>query len=234
MGAEKRNILNSLNSSVDGFIYALRTQRNMRVQFLVGVFVVLLGIYMDLGKIDLCFLIGAISLVLICEMINTCVRSTIDMMKDTFHPMARIVKDVSAGSVFIAIMNAIVVGYIILSRNIAIRIEDGIYRIKQSPWHVTFISMIIVLIMVLIGKVIFKRGTPFRGGMPSGHSAFAFAIWTAVSFFSREGLIVVLTFALAFMIARNRVMTKIHSLWEVVAGSLLGMLATALVFQVLR
>ncbi|NQT22547.1 MAG: diacylglycerol kinase [Candidatus Omnitrophica bacterium] len=231
---KSKNFVESLNASVEGFIYALKTQRNMRIHFLLGVLVLVAGIYFNLNKTDLLFLFTAICIVIILEMINTSIELTVDLIKDVFHPLARVIKDISAGAVFIAALNALVIGYVVFSRGAAFKIEDLVHQIKQSSWHITFIAFILVLFLVVIGKVFSKKGTPFRGGMPSGHAAFAFSMWTAITFLTEQGIISVLVFIMAVLIARHRVIAKIHNAWEVIVGAVLGTLTTAVVFQILR
>jgi len=231
---KSKNLIESLNASVEGFIYVLKTQRNMRIHFLLGVLVLVAGIYFNLSKTDLLFLFTAISIVVILEMINTSIELTVDLIKDVFHPLARVIKDISAGAVFIAALNALVIGYVVFSKSVAFEMEDLVHRIKQSSWHTTFIAFILVLFLVVIGKVFSKKGTPFRGGMPSGHAAFAFSMWTAITFLTQQGIISVLVFVMAVLIARHRVIAKIHNIWEVIVGAVLGTLTTAVVFQILR
>ena len=230
---KNRNFIDSLNAATEGFIYVMRTQRNMRIHFMLGVLVVVTGIYLDFSKEDFIFVCLAIALVLICEMFNTSMEVTVDMVKDEFHPMARIIKDVSAGAVFISSLNAIIVGYVVFSSNLKLNLGDGIYKIRQSDWHVTFIALLAVFASVVLGKTFSKKGTPFKGGMPSGHAAFAFAVWAVTALISHNGLVAVLTFVMAGMIARNRVLRGIHTPWEVIAGGLLGALLTVTVFQML-
>ncbi len=229
----QQKLVESLNSAVEGFIYVLKTQRNMRIHFLATVFILVLGLYLNLSKVELLLLLGAISLVLVLEMVNTSVELTVDLIKNVYHPLARIIKDVIAGAVFISALNALAVGYVIFSRRMGIHLADGITRVTHSPWHITFIALLVVLLLVLTGKVFFHKGTPFRGGMPSGHSAFAFSLWTVIVFSTRNALIMFLSFILAFLIARHRMKDHIHTLWEVAAGAILGVLATALIFQLL-
>ncbi|MFH1752776.1 MAG: diacylglycerol kinase, partial [Candidatus Omnitrophota bacterium] len=152
---------------------------------------------------------------------------------DGHHPLARIAKDVAAGSVFVASINAVVTGYLLFSKRLPFQIESGMLKIKQSPWHITFICLILVFAVVLMAKVVFHRGTPLRGGMPSGHSAMAFSMWTIISMVTANGLIIVLTLVMAMLIARSRVIYKIHSSLEVIVGALAGTLVTLLVFQLL-
>lgn len=231
---KSKNIIESLNAAVEGFIYVLKTQRNMRIHFLLAVFILIIGIYINLSRTDLLFVVSAASLVLICEMINTSLELTIDLIKDVFHPLARIIKDISAGAVFISALNALIIGYMIFSKNLNFRLEDGIRKVKQSSWHITFIALIVVLFLVVLGKVFSKKGTPFRGGMPSGHAAFAFSFWTIIALVSEHGLITVLSFIMAVLIARHRVLAKIHNTWQVTVGAILGALSTAFVFQILK
>jgi len=205
----------------------------MRIHFLLAVFILLLGIYLNFDAWEILILCSAITFVLLAEMINTALELTIDVFSKEFHPVARIVKDISAGAVLIASLNALVTSYLLFSRNIVFSIEYGLLKIKQSSWHITFISLILVLALVVLIKVLFHKGTPLRGGMPSGHSAVAFSIWTAISLSTSNGLIIVLSFIMAVLIARSRLSRGIHNVWEIVAGAALGGLVTTLIFQLL-
>jgi len=67
--------------------------------------------------------------------------------------------------------------------------------------------------------------------MPSGHSAVAFSIGTAVVFLSSNPIISVLTFCLVIMVSHSRLLLKIHTYTEVVVGSLVGTIVTACIFM---
>ena len=228
----ERRFVESFNAAIEGFIYVLRTERNMRIHYLVALFIILLGIYLNFTYLEILILCGTITLVLASEMMNTTVEHVVDMIKNEFHPIARIIKDISAGAVLLASINAVIVGYLLFSRKIPFKVEDEVVRIRHSPWHLTFLSLILVFGVAIIGKIIFHRGTPLRGGMPSGHSAVAFSIWTVIVFLTNNSIVVILTFLMAFLIARHRIKDAVHGIWEVVAGSLLGILLTTLVFQI--
>lgn len=230
---EQQNLIQSFNCAIEGFIYVLKTQRNMRIHFLFAVFILLLGIYLDFSGWEILILCAAITFVLLSEMINTAIELAIDLISNKFHPLARMAKDVSAGAVFIASLNALIAGYLLFSKRLKFSLESGVLRVKQSPWHLTFISIIVVLALVVIIKVLTHKGTPMRGGMPSGHSAAAFSMWTVVALSTTNELIIILTFLMALLIARSRLTGSIHTIWEVIAGGALGTLITVLVFQLL-
>lgn len=231
---EKQNIFQSFNSAIEGFIYTVKTQRNMRLHFLIAILALLLAIYLNLEKVEILLLLLTICFVLLAEMLNTVIEMHTDLVSDKYNPVVHIIKDISAGCVLVASINALIVGYILfLGRLWEVRIETGIEKIKSSPWHVTVIILIVVLFMVILSKALLHKGTPLRGGMPSGHAAVAFSIWTIITFLTASHLVAVLVFILALLLARSRLSGGIHTIWEVVAGSILGVLVTTLTFQVL-
>ena len=207
----------------------------MRLHFLFALLVLVLGAYLNFTKVELLLLLMIVTLVLVLEMMNTAIELTIDLLKNKYHPLARLIKDISAGAVFLSVLSAIVVGYFLFLRRFATRVDSGVVieKIARSPWYVTFVALLLVLFLVLVGKVFFHKGTPFRGGMPSGHAAFAFSVWTIIAFATRSGLVIFLTFLMAFLIARSRLNEQVHTVWEVIAGALLGILATVLILQLL-
>jgi len=231
---QERKFVGSFNAAVEGFIYVLKTERNMRVHFLAAFFFILLGIYLNFTYLELLALCVTIALVLASEMINTAFELLVDMVKSEFHPLAMAIKDISAGVVLITSINAIVAGYILFSRKLPFNVAEAMDSIRSSPWHITFIALILVLGATIIGKVLSRKGTPLRGGMPSGHAAIAFSIWTIIVFLTNNSIVIVLTFLMAFLIARHRIKDSIHTIWEVVAGGILGVLLTTIIFQVFR
>jgi len=230
-----KKFFESFNAAIEGFFYVIKTQRNMRIHFLLAVLILLLGIFLNFTPGEMTTLALTIALVLAAEMINTAVELIVDIIvKMEYHPMARIIKDVSAGAVLLTAITAIIIGYLLFFGKVPFTIEDGIMRIGKSPWHLTFIAIIVVLAITIFGKTISQSGTPLRGGMPSGHSAIAFSMWTIIAFLTHNSIVIILAFVMAFLIARHRIKDSIHSIWEVIAGGTLGVLATTLIFQLLR
>jgi len=228
------NLGMSLSSAVDGFLFVLKTERNMRIHFLLGVVVLIAGIYLNLPKVEIITLCITVTLVLLAEMVNTAIEHSVDMFRGRMYVKIRVIKDIAAGSVLLASLNAVVVGYMIFLKPLVIPVGEAMSVIRQSPWHLTFIALITVLAVVIYSKIRLHRGRPLRGGMPSGHAALAFAIWTAILFLHIAGPVVILAFILALVIAQSRVRAHIHTLWEVLAGTLLGILVTTLIFQLLK
>jgi len=231
----RRRLVDSFNYAIEGFMYVLKTQRNMRLHFLLGVAVLLLGLYFNLDKIQLILLFVTISLVLLAEMFNTGVELVIDLITNEFHPLARIIKDVCAGAVLVASINAVFVGYLIFSSVLSEQVvRTGISYIRQRSLHLSVICLLLVLATVILLKLKVGRGRPLRGGMPSGHAAIAFSLWTIALFLAESSLLVFIVLALAFWVAQSRIRPGYHSLKEVLAGILLGCGITSMVFFILK
>ncbi|MEA3347134.1 MAG: diacylglycerol kinase [Candidatus Auribacterota bacterium] len=225
-------IVNSFNCAIEGLSYILRTQRNFRIHFLFAVFIILLGLYFGVDRHDFMLLVILIFFVLVSEIFNTCIELVTDMVSETYHPIAKIIKDISAGAVLLASSIAAIVGYIIFVNHLETPLEMGINYIKGVPSHITIIAFILALSFAIIIKLILHRGKPLLGGMPSVHSTVAFAMWGAIIFISHSGLLTAIGFLLALMVAQSRVAGKIHSIYEVVAGAVLGILLSIVLFQI--
>jgi len=57
---------------------------------------------------------------LTAEMINTAIEAVVDMFTQEYHPLARVAKNVAAGAVLISALNAVIVGYLIFYKKIAV------------------------------------------------------------------------------------------------------------------
>jgi diacylglycerol kinase (ATP) len=166
-------------------------------------------------------------------MFNTVVEHAFDFLSKRYHPRVKVIKDISAGAVFVSSVNAAIVGYILLVKRLSLSINSAFSIIKQSSWHVTFITLLVVVGIVLFVKIARGEKNLLRGGMPSGHSAVAFAVWMIVSLISFDPLVSFLVFFLGVLIARSRIVTKTHNAIEVIAGALVGALSALLIYQLL-
>jgi diacylglycerol kinase (ATP) len=203
----------------------------MRIHTIAAFFIIIISLFAKLNKTDIIMLIFAISLVLICEMINTAIEKSIDLFTDKYHPLAKIAKDVAAGAVFVASFNAVAIGYLVFF-NKAIATETVITKILKSELHITTITILSILILVVLIKMRLSSRNILQGGMPSGHAAVAFSLVTAVALLSENLLVSLFTLLLGILVVQSRVENKIHSIIEVVLGATLGILITLLVYNV--
>ena len=229
------SIIDSFNYAFEGIIHVLRTQRNMRIHFLAAVAVLVAALAFDVSRLELIALFLAISFVLIAEMVNTAIEATVDVASTSFDPMAKLAKDIAAGAVLIAAVNAIAIGYLVFSGQVADESSNLLDKLSRSPKELTMVALVLTVVLVIALKALSGRGTPLRGGWPSGHAAVAFGSWMAVTLILEDSghqfLVSSLAFILAGLVAQTRVEAGIHSTSEVAVGGLLGALVTLGIFQ---
>ena len=110
----------SLNRRIKSFGYALtgiklffKTQHNARIHALATLVVIVLGIFLRVNMNEWCWLIAAIALVVVSEMLNTAIEFLTDLVSPNFHVQAEKIKDVAAGAVLVAAIAAASIGIII-------------------------------------------------------------------------------------------------------------------------
>jgi diacylglycerol kinase (ATP) len=229
------SILQSFNFAFEGIIHVLRTQRNMRIHFMIAAGVLIAALIVGVSRLELVILLMAISFVLIAEMINSALEAGIDVATTSFDPLAKLAKDIAAGAVLIATINAVAVGYLIFVDRIKDPSSRAIDRLRDAPTEITLVALVLTVIIVIGAKAYTGRGRPLRGGLPSGHAAIAFAGWMAATYILGDSthwfLVSTLTFIMALLVAQTRIEAGIHSFVEVVSGGVLGALVTLVLFQ---
>jgi len=109
-----RNIVQSFRFAFSGLWYVLRTQRNTRIYLAVAATVVVLGLWLDLSSNQWAVLTLTIGSVLVSELLNTVAETLVDLISPGYHPLAKVVKDVTAGAVLLAAIISVVIGLLVL------------------------------------------------------------------------------------------------------------------------
>ncbi len=226
-----RSLLWSFNYAIEGIVYALRTQRNMRIHMFVAILVLAASLFFRIGRLEFIAIVFAVSFVFVSELVNTALEAAVDVATQSFDPLAKVAKDVAAGAVFVSAVNAVIIGYIVFFARISTVTLSLLTRVRQTPAHITIIALMLTGLAVLIVKAITRQGTYMRGGWPSGHSATAAAAATAIAYITESAGAAVLAGFIAVLVAQSRVENEAHTVPQVIAGGALGILITTLVFQ---
>ncbi|MEQ9094002.1 MAG: diacylglycerol kinase [Miltoncostaeaceae bacterium] len=229
----------SFTWAFEGIVYVLRTQRNMQIHVGAAAVALTAGLLLDFSRLEMAIILAAVSLVLVAEMVNTAIEATIDAVITTYHPLVKVAKDVAAGAVLVATVNALAVGDFIFYEHLTDTNRDLLVGVRRSPNHLVVVTLILTVIAAIAVKAHWQRthgrGTPLRGGMPSAHAAAAFAAWMALTIIAEPlthaALVSSLAFMMALLVAQSRVEAGIHSAAEVAVGAFLGAGIAILVFQ---
>src|SRR5260370_33882153 len=137
----------------------------MRVHFAIAVAVLIAALAVSVSRLELIALLLAIAFVLIAEMINTAVEGAIDVATTSFDPMAKLAKDIAAGAVLIATVNAIAIGYLVFAGKAADKTARVLDKLRNAPAEITVVALVLTAIVVIATKAWTGRGAPLRGGL---------------------------------------------------------------------
>ncbi len=223
-------MVESVRFATEGLVYALRTQRNLRVHMLVALLVTLLAVAVQLSRFELALLVLTVAVVMAAELVNTAVEAVVDLISPQTHDLARVAKNVAAGGVLVTSIAAVAVGLLLFYRPLVRWLSYGGLPDHRPGEYLVLIGTALVLLVTWITKTIVSRPPRLVGGMPSGHAAVAFALAAAVFFISRSGPLSLLAVVLAGLVGQSRLEGGLHTLAEVAAGAALGAGLMALVF----
>lgn len=115
MNKRKKNkkFIDSFKYALQGIIQALKDEKNLIIDILIMIVVIIFGIILKINQSEWIICIIQFGFVISLEMVNTAIENTVDLITIEKHPKAKIAKDVSAGAVLIAAITSAVIGLII-------------------------------------------------------------------------------------------------------------------------
>ncbi len=106
-------ILRSFYHAVIGIWYCIKNETNFKIQLFFSVMVIAGGIFFTISLVEWLVVVLCIGWVLALEMVNTALENFCNLIQKNFHPQIKVIKDVTAGAVFLSAIGATVIGAII-------------------------------------------------------------------------------------------------------------------------
>lgn len=100
----------SFGFAIQGFLTALRTERNIRVMLGGGVFALVIGFILQLDLLSWAIVLICCGMVIAGELMNTALETVVDLVSPEFHPLAGRAKDIAAAAVWTLSIVAAIVG----------------------------------------------------------------------------------------------------------------------------
>ena len=142
--------VDSLRVALNGVLLSFKTQKHLRVHFALAIIILIAGFVWRLSKVELLILVGAISLVILAELFNTALETVVDLVTPDYHPLAKVAKDVSAGAVLVAAVNAALIGAVLF-----LDVGELQQKLQYPPEQLqnavqTFVVGALVLLLLLV------------------------------------------------------------------------------------
>lgn len=103
----------SISNAINGLRYLYFSQNNFRIHVLITLLVVAVGIFLNISRLEWIAIILVIGVVWIAETINTVFERLFDLIDESYNPIVKIGKDVSAAAVLLSAIFSALVGFLI-------------------------------------------------------------------------------------------------------------------------
>lgn len=226
---KNHSTLASFSKALEGVVYVVRQERNMRHHLSLGLLVLILAAVWGVSRLELIALILVIGAVFFAELMNTAVEEIVNLITLDYHPLAGIIKNISAGAVLVSAATAASVGYLIFVDSF-LQVDILVSRQAISSQYLVVLSLVTIVLVIISWQAKLGQDHWLRAGRPSGQTAIAFALAVMIWQTSR-GLPVLAGFVLASLVGKGRVEGKIHNWLEVSAGACIGSLIAFVFFK---
>lgn len=103
----------SFENAINGIIYAIKYEHNFIIIVSAIIITTVLGFLLNINKIEWCFIIVCYGLVFGCELINSALEATVDLVTLERKPLAKIAKDCASGATLIFSLMSLIIGLLI-------------------------------------------------------------------------------------------------------------------------
>jgi diacylglycerol kinase len=159
---ELERLKKSFGFAIEGILYTVRTQRNMKIHVGTAIIVLLFGLWLRISRLEVLLVFFSILLVFIMETLNTAIEKTVDLAAgEEIHPLAKIAKDVAAGAVLFSVMLAVFTGMFVFAEPLSHWIATGSRKMVDLSARggmavpIVFSFFLVFLLFVLFRKIQF-------------------------------------------------------------------------------
>ncbi|MDY2778217.1 MAG: diacylglycerol kinase family protein [Collinsella sp.] len=112
------SFVRSFGYAIEGFVTAVKTERNIKVMLAAATVTVAAGFILDIEWISWALIVICCGLVIFAELCNTAMEAIVDLATQELHPLAKRAKDIAAASVYVLSITAAIVGILVFAHEL--------------------------------------------------------------------------------------------------------------------
>lgn len=229
---KNKTFFTAFGHAMDGIIRAFKTERNLRIDYIIGLTVFICSLFFDFTKTEFACICLTIGFVIFAEMINSAVEYIVDLVTDKYDERAKAAKDIAAGCVLIASCVSVVVAYFLFEDKLYDATTHIIKSILSSKLHILFTILFAITLLVVILKGYFSKDDEYSKSNPSLRVALAFGLTTYSYLITKSLLICGVTFILSILISQMKVQNSKTRPIYILLSALLGILIVIVIYQI--
>jgi len=105
--------IKSISYAFKGAYHLIKNEASIKVQFIIAIIMTIAGFYFELSTTEWIIQVLVIALIITIEAVNSAIEEIADFIHPEFNQKIGLIKDISAGAVFIFAIAAIIIGFII-------------------------------------------------------------------------------------------------------------------------
>ena len=126
-----KTTFSSFRYAIRGLLLAVKSQRNFRMGIFMGLTAIIATILLKFNFIETAIIILTIGFVLFAELINTVIEFIVDAYFGNNHSeIAGMSKDIAAGTVFLSVVIAAIIGGLLFFPKIYVFVNDYFFNVN--------------------------------------------------------------------------------------------------------
>lgn len=229
---KNKTIFSATKNAINGIIHVFKTERNLRIDYIIGALVFLFSLFFDFSKAEYICLIITIGFMIFAEMINSVIEYMVDLITEEYNEKAKAAKDIAAGGVLIAGGISVIVAYFLFADKIKQATMHTISEILSSKSHMLITILFVVVIFTIVIKGIFKKENKnYVESFPSSRITVSFALVTYLFIITKSFIVGAVTMVLCIMIASLKKEVDKISNFHIALSASLGILLVIIIYQ---
>lgn len=230
---KNKTFFSATRNALNGIIHAFKTEKNLRIDYLIGTLVLITSLFFDFSKTELICLFITIGFVIFAEMINSTVEYIVNLITTEYNLNAKAAKDIAAGGVLIASTISVIVAYLLFVDKIKFASTRLIAEILSSKMHmlVTILFIVVILIVILKGLLSKTKDQEYVKSFPSARVTISFSLATYLFVITRSLLVGGVSFILSVIISSLKRENDKTTILQIFLSALLGILLVLIIYQ---
>ena len=230
---KNKSLVGAMRYALNGIIHAFKTERNLRIDYIIGTLVLLCSLFFDFSKTEMVCLILTIGFVIFSEMINTTVEYIVDLITQEYNENAKAAKDIAAGGVFISGGISVIVAYFLFVDKLSKASTTMLTSILSSRAHLLVtVLFVVVLLTVVIKGIVCKKRENYVEAFPSTRVTVSFELAIYLYIITRSFLVGGIAMVLALIISSLKKEKDNVSYLHLIFSALLGILIVLTVYHI--
>lgn len=108
-----KKFVKSFKHALDGLILELKRERNLKIDIIIMIFIIILGVLFKISNMEWIICIILFASVISAELFNTAIERIVDVIMPEKNDKAKAIKDISAGAVLVLAVGSGIIGLFI-------------------------------------------------------------------------------------------------------------------------